>query len=130
MIKVKRLLLATSFIALSLANPVIAAVGANDIGAAAITQADCVLLTSDASVKITLSTGNIGSYMCDTSSANIGVAVGNTSGKNKVFSIGSSGGSVTTTQTRAAPTSSDTQNAATTVATNITITESAQSAQR
>lgn len=118
--KMKRLLLGTSFIVLGLANPAIAAVGASDIGAAAITQADCALLPSDGNVKITLSKGNIGSYMCDTLSANIGLAIGNTSGKNKIFSIGSSGGSVTETPTRAAPTTLDTQNAATTVAAGTT----------
>lgn len=121
--KMKRLLLGASLVALSLANPVIAAVGANDIGATAIAQTDCPLLTSDANVKITLSAGNIGSFMCDTSSANIGVAVGNTSGKNKIFSIGSAGGSVTVIPTRAAPTNSDTQNAATTVAGETTATQ-------
>lgn len=129
-IKVKRLLLGTILIALGFTNSAIAAVGASDFGATAIAQTECPLLTSDASVKITLSTGNIGSYMCDTSSVNIGVAVGNTSGKNKIFSIGSAGGSVSAISTRAAPTNADTQNVATTTAANLTVTEAPHSSER
>ena len=126
----KRLLLGSILIALGSASSAIAAVGASDFGATAIAQAECPLLTSDANVKITLSTGNIGSYMCDTSSVNIGVAVGNTSGKNKIFTIGSSGGSVSSASTRAAPTNADTQNAATTTAANLTTTEAPNSSER
>jgi hypothetical protein len=57
----------------------------------------CPALTSDASVKITLSTSNVGAYECQATGAAIGVAVGNSAGKGNVYSVGSGGGSVTTT---------------------------------
>ena len=94
---------------------------ARNFAATPITQAECALLTSDASVNITLSKGNIGSYMCDSTSANIGIAIGNTSGKNKVFSLGTTGGSITETATRSAPTNLDTSSVAVSVATGMTV---------
>ncbi len=110
--KMKKIILASSVVA---AAGVSMHADATTIGTAPIAQAACALLNSDASVKITLSTGNIGSYDCNTSTANIGVAVASTTGKNKVFSLSSSGGQITTGTTgTSAPTTADTEAAATT----------------
>ena len=85
----KKVLIAASLLAIG------GAANASTITSGAdITSTDCALLAS--TVKITMSTGNVGSYDCSATTANIGVAIGNTSGKFKVFSIGSNGGSLTT----------------------------------
>ncbi len=112
----KKILFASSLLALAGAVPSMAsaATGGFAAGANAVDTTACALLS--APVSITLSTGNIGGYDCNTSAANIGVAVGSTSGKNKIFSIGSSGGALTTTTTSAAPGSSDAVTAASAVA--------------
>jgi hypothetical protein len=78
----------------------------------AITATDCALLSADASVKITLSTGNIGAYTCNATTASIGVAVASTTGKNKVFAVGSAGGAIITTTTTNAPVAGDVASAA------------------
>lgn len=109
--KMKKIILASSMVAS------VGAVGvahATTIATTPVTPTECALLEANASVKITLSTGNIGSYDCNTSTANIGVAVANTSGKNKVFSLGSAGGQILTTTTASAPSTTNTENAATT----------------
>ena len=112
----KKILFATSLLAAAgMAHA--AAYGANAVtSGTAITVADCGLLNTDASVKITLSTGNVAAYDCNSSTANIGVAVGNQTGKNKVFAIGSNGGSVTTYTTSSAPQAGDVSSAASTMA--------------
>ena len=110
----KKILFASSLLALASGVPSMASAAGLAAGANAISTTDCALLS--AAVNITLSTGNVGAYICNTSTANIGVAVASTSGKNKVFSIGSSGGALTTTTTAAAPGSGDASTAATTVA--------------
>jgi hypothetical protein len=108
----KKILFASSLLA---ASGIAAAAGAA-ISATAVTggaSGACPVLTADASVKITLSSGNVGYYDCNTTTASIGVAVASTTGKNKVFSVGSAGGSVTTTTTSSAPTTTDCAGAAT-----------------
>ena len=97
----KKILFATSLLAVAAAaDAATLATGAN-----AVTSAACTLLASD--VSITLSSGNVGGYTCNTSTANIGVAVASTAGKNKIFSIGSSGGALVTTTMSVAPQATD-----------------------
>ena len=104
----KKIIFASSLLAIS----GVAAAAGTAISTAAITSGGCSLLSADASVKITLSTGNIGAYDCNTTTASIGVAVGSTTGKNKVFAVGSAGGAITTTTTAAAPAAGDVASAA------------------
>ena len=86
-------------------------------GSNTVTDTDCTLLNAGSSLKVILSTSNVGSYNCDTTSANIGVAVANTSGKNIVFSMGSSGGGIIVTNTgTTAPSATNTATAAATAA--------------
>ena len=106
----KKILFATSLLAVTAAADA-ATMGS---GANAISSAACTLLSS--AVSITLSTGNVGGYFCNTSTANIGVGVASSAGKNKVFSIGSSGGALVTTTTAAAPAATDAEAAASTSA--------------
>ena len=107
----KKILFASSLLALAASTAGAATMGS---GANAVTTAACTLLSS--AVSITLSTGNVGGYFCNTSTANIGVGVASSAGKNKVFSIGSSGGALTTTTTAAAPAATDAEAAASTSA--------------
>ena len=93
----KKILFATSLLAVAATSDA----GTMGSGANAVTSAACTLLASD--VSITLSTGNVGGYTCDTVTADIGIAVGSTAGKNKIFSIGSSGGALVTHTTNVAP---------------------------
>lgn len=67
------------------------------IATTAITPAECAALQAGASVKITLSSSNIGAYDCTATGAAIGVAVGNTAGKGITYSTGSGGGAITAT---------------------------------
>lgn len=91
--------------ALMMTGAVHAAGGNLAEGPNSVTDTNCTLLNTGASVKITLSTGNVGAYDCNTTSASIGVAVASKTGKNKVFSVGSAGGSITENPLGAAPTS-------------------------
>lgn len=90
----------------AVAGPVFAG-GSWAAGANSVTTANCTLLSTAATVN--LSTGNVGYYDCNSSSASIGVAVAATAGKNKVYSAGSAGGGITETTLSAAPTSSNAQ---------------------
>lgn len=85
----KKVLIAASLLAVGGAASAAAITSGSDIP-----TSSCALLASP--VKIVMSTGNIGSYDCNTTTANIGVAMGNTSGKFKVFSVGSNGGALST----------------------------------
>ena len=84
--------------------------GALAAGPNAISTTDCTLLAS--AVSITLSTGNIGAYNCNTTSSAIGMAVASTSGKNKVFSVSSEGGAITALEGRFVPGAAELQAAA------------------
>ena len=106
----KKILFATSLLAVT--GAVSAATLAS--GANSVATTGCSLLAS--AVSITLSNGNVGGYICNSTTANIGVGVASTTGKNKVFSIGSSGGALVTTTTAAAPVATDAEAAASTSA--------------
>ena len=109
----KKILIACSLlVGVSAANAVAPSGGSLVAGANAVSTTDCALLAS--AVSITLSTGNVGAYQCSASTANIGLAVASTTGKNKIFSVGSSGGAITTTETRASPSLSELDSAAST----------------
>ena len=71
----KKILFATSLLAVAATSDA----GTMGSGANAVTSAACTLLASD--VSITLSTGNVGGYTCDTVTADIGIAVGSTAGE-------------------------------------------------
>jgi hypothetical protein len=62
-----------------------------------VTDTTCPALAASTSVKIVLSTSNIGAYDCTATGAAIGVAVGNTAGKGVTYSTGSGGGAITPT---------------------------------
>lgn len=97
----KKIILASALVAS--AGMTYAAGGALSAGSNSVTTSNCALLSGD--VKITLSTGNVGYYDCNTTSSSIGLAVSNSSGKNKVYSLGSAGGKIEETTTASAITS-------------------------
>ncbi|HEY6896836.1 MAG TPA: hypothetical protein VI279_06210 [Rhodocyclaceae bacterium] len=76
----------------------------------------CVLLNQTDSVRVNLSTGNIGAFDCNATSVSIGVGVANTTGKNKIYSASSSGGGVSEASQASTPAISDVEGKATTAA--------------
>lgn len=106
--KMKKIILVSGVVAAGAVGQANATTG-GDFSTSAITTSECSLLNAGASVKVVLSTGNLGSYNCNSSTANIGVAVANTAGKNKVFYLGSAGGKLNEVTTASTPTLSNTQ---------------------
>jgi hypothetical protein len=98
----KKIIIAASLLAIGGSANAAAITSGADIDSTA-----CPLLAS--SVKIVMSTGNIGAFACNTTTANIGVAMGNTSGKFKVFSVGSNGGALETATYSATVTTANAQ---------------------